>query len=244
MWDGGRVVGGYFLIFLMFLFSMSTCSRRRHRCADVVSNEIVSARGRIMSFTAICLGKAGCNDCAGRGKVCRLGAIRNRCVLIISTMNCRAMRGGIGLTGKREVRIGIAVTPGIGRLKRIMMAASKINQMGGSTFGTMTISTGGLRGDARALTNTLAGIPKMGLHRSNKMKSSVRLCVSNFDKQRIGVFVSKVPRRKTNTTFSLGGIPVGCTSHVRICGNIIPMKFNASTVKKIIGVIAGGRPKG
>lgn len=237
----GTCALGFSLLFFLLLTSLSMRTREEKK---VVSNEVVSARGRAISFTAICLGKADCKKAAGRRNLCRVGTPTNSCALIISTMNCAGIRGGIGLIGSRQVGLGVAVTPRARRLSRIAVISAKMDQIGESTFGTITISAGRLRGAAGGLDSTLAGTPNVGLHRSNKMNSSVRLVLSNFDKGRIGIFVSNIPRRNIKDSFDLGGVPIDFTSHVRMCGNIIPMNFKASTVKNIVGVIAGGGHQG
>lgn len=211
------------------------------RPGAVMSNGMVSGRGRrIMSFTAMCLGNAACKYAAGRRNVCRLRTPTKGCALIISTVKCGAVRGPMALIRNREVGVGMVVSPSIARLNRIMIISGKISHIGHSTFGTVTMSAGRFRGSAGGLDSTLTGTPKVGLHRSKKMNSSVRLVLSNFDNGRIGVFVSNMPRRKMKDSFNLGGVPIGFTSEVRICGKIIPMKFNASTVNNIVGVMAGG----
>lgn len=232
----GTAVLGVSNLFVFLLTMVSTSTRSE----TVVSNGVVSARGRAISFTAICLGNAACNKAAGRRNVCRLGTPTNSCALIMSTVNCGAIRGPIGLANKRETERGVAVAPRSARLSRIIIISGKVDHLGHSTFGTMTLSAGRLRGSGGDLDRTLTGTPKVGIHRSKKINSSVRLALSNFDNGRMGVFVSNIPRRNIKDSFKLGGVPIGFTRHVRVCGNIIPMNFNASTVKNIVGVVAGG----
>lgn len=206
----------------------------------MIANQVISRRGRPCCPITITVRNICVNKCAGRGKICRVGSIPTNDRAVIMS-NVKIGAGGIPV---RIATKGIGQVPSVRvsartrRLRRMrIVKGSRTHQRRRRTCTVSMLSVGGTCGDTTPLGGLLGGISDIHVHRRNNVKSGCGFDLGKFSNGRIGFFLSKVPVSGFKSSFGLTGVSTGVTRHMRMCGKMLPMGLNTSTLKKTIGVI-------
>lgn len=249
----GQILGLMSSVLLLSIVNNRLCTSRGTGMMgrNAVQKHVVSASGRALPNTSVCVRGLGAKIVDSMGNFCAFTGLGPKaCAMGMACIKCTPMRVGVAVPRNGALRESIVLGRKI-RLRRVMVNNTfrKRHHTVGSRGDDLNvggmISTSRMNGfPSSGVKSTLGHVSNVGMRCSRNRTHFKRMHNASTSLDSIAVGNGHVPStRKSAHGMRLSLVPTSVVRAVRIDG-IMASSVSTSTVNKSVGLIAGGSPCG
>ena len=226
-----------FLVFLVFLFSVSAYSQHERHYTSMISGRVISTEKEVVDFATVYLKGTGHGGITNQEGIYHVSAPAGNYTLVVSAGGYKPEeKPGTLLRGQR-VRQNITISPETQQLDEVTVVSTGVSRLKRSAFNAVAVDTKELQNTTKNLSDALAKAPGMKLRESGGVGSDMQLMLDGFSGKHVKVFIDGVPQEGVGSSFGLNNIPVNFADRIEVYKGVVPVGFGTDAIGGVINIV-------
>lgn len=226
-----------FLIFLVFLFSVSVYSQHR-RSGGMISGRVISTvENEVVDFATVYLKGTNRGATTDSQGLYHLRAAEGDYTLVVSAIGYTTVEKKITLKVGERIKLNLTIAPEVTELDEVTVTTSAVSRVNKSAFNAVAIDAKGLHNSTQNLSDALAKVPGLKLRESGGVGSDMVLSLDGFTGKHVKLFIDGVPQEGVGSSFGLNNIPINFADRIEVYRGVVPVGFGTDALGGVINIV-------
>ena len=163
-----------FLVFLVFLFSVSAYSQHERHYTSMISGRVISTEKEVVDFATVYLKGTGHGGITNQEGIYHVSAPAGNYTLVVSAVGYKTVEKPVPLLRGQRGRQNITISPETQQLDEVTVVSTGVSRLKRSAFNAVAVDTKELQNTTKNLSDALAKAPGMKLRESGGVGSDMQ----------------------------------------------------------------------
>lgn len=232
-----------FLVFLAFLFSVSTFSQHG-RSGGMISGRVISTvEKEVVDFATVYLKGTNRGATTDEKGLYHLKAAAGDYTLVVSAIGYTTVEKKVTLKAGERIRVNVTIAPQVTELNEVVVSTSAVSRVNKSAFNAVAIDAKGLHNSTQNLSDALAKVPGLKLREAGGVGSDMILSLDGFSGKHVKLFIDGVPQEGVGSSFGLNNIPINFADRIEVYRGVVPVGFGTDALGGVINIVTNKNRK-
>ena len=232
-----------FLVFLVFLFSVSAFSKHG-RYGGMISGRVISTvEKEVVDFATVYLKGTNRGATTDEKGLYHLKAAAGDYTLVVSAIGYTTVEKKVTLKAGERIRVNVTIAPQVTELNEVVVSTSAVSRVNKSAFNAVAIDAKGLHNSTQNLSDALAKVPGLKLREAGGVGSDMILSLDGFSGKHVKLFIDGVPQEGVGSSFGLNNIPINFADRIEVYRGVVPVGFGTDALGGVINIVTNKNRK-
>ena len=169
-----------FLVFLVFLFSVSAYSQHERHYTSMISGRVISTEKEVVDFATVYLKGTNYGSYTDEKGIYHLKTVEGEYILVVSAVGYQTVEKKVKLAKGERIQVNVTIAPKVKELGEVVVTTSGVGRVNKSAFNAVAVDAKKLHNSTQTLAGALTKVPGVKLRESGGVGSDMQLYIDGF----------------------------------------------------------------
>ena len=212
-----------FLVFLVFLFSVSAYSQHERHYTSMISGRVISTEKEVVKGTNY----GSYTDEKG---IYHLKTVEGEYILVVSAVGYQTVEKKVKLAKGERIKVNVTIAPKVKELGEVVVTTSGVGRVNKSAFNAVAVDAKKLHNSTQTLAGALTKVPGVKLRESGGVGSDMQLYIDGFSGRHVKIFIDGIPQEGAGAAFDLNNVPINYADRIEVYKGVVPVGFGTDAI--------------
>ena len=203
-----------FLVFLVFLFSVSAYSQHERHYTSMISGRVISTEKEVVDFATVYLKGTNYGSYTNEKGIYHLKTVEGEYILVVSAVGYQTVEKKVKLAKGERIQVNVTIAPKVKELGEVVVTTSGVGRVNKSAFNAVAVDAKKLHNSTQTLAGALTKVPGVKLRESGGVGSDMQLYIDGFSGRHVKIFIDGIPQEGAGAAFDLNNVPINYADRI------------------------------
>ena len=231
-----------FLVFLVFLFSVSAYSQHERHYTSMISGRVISTEKEVVDFATVYLKGTNYGSYTDEKGIYHLKTVEGEYILVVSAVGYQTVEKKVKLAKGERIQVNVTIAPKVKELGEVVVTTSGVGRVNKSAFNAVAVDAKKLHNSTQTLAGALTKVPGVKLRESGGVGSDMQLYIDGFSGRHVKIFIDGIPQEGAGAAFDLNNVPINYADRIEVYKGVVPVGFGTDAIGGVINIVTNKQP--
>ena len=226
-----------FLVFLVFLFSVSAYSQHERHYTSMISGRVISTEKEVVDFATVYLKGTNYGSYTDEKGIYHLKTVEGEYILVVSAVGYQTVEKKVKLAKGERIKVNVTIAPKVKELGEVVVTTSGVGRVNKSAFNAVAVDAKKLHNSTQTLAGALTKVPGVKLRESGGVGSDMQLYIDGFCGRHVKIFIDGIPQEGAGAAFDLNNVPINYADRIEVYKGVVPVGFGTDAIGGVINIV-------
>ena len=231
-----------FLVFLVFLFSVSAYSQHERHYTSMISGRVISTEKEVVDFATVYLKGTNYGSYTDEKGIYHLKTVEGEYILVVSAVGYQTVEKKVKLAKGERIKVNVTIAPKVKELGEVVVTTSGVGRVNKSAFNAVAVDAKKLHNSTQTLAGALTKVPGVKLRESGGVGSDMQLYIDGFCGRHVKIFIDGIPQEGAGAAFDLNNVPINYADRIEVYKGVVPVGFGTDAIGGVVNIVTNKQP--
>ena len=231
-----------FLVFLVFLFSVSAYSQHERHYTSMISGRVISTEKEVVDFATVYLKGTNYGSYTNEKGIYHLKTVEGEYILVVSAVGYQTVEKKVKLAKGERIQVNVTIAPKVKELGEVVVTTSGVGRVNKSAFNAVAVDAKKLHNSTQTLAGALTKVPGVKLRESGGVGSDMQLYIDGFSGRHVKIFIDGIPQEGAGAAFDLNNVPINYADRIEVYKGVVPVGFGTDAIGGVVNIVTNKQP--
>ena len=146
-----EMINKCFLVFLVFLFSVSAYSQHERHYTSMISGRVISTEKEVVDFATVYLKGTNYGSYTNEKGIYHLKTVEGEYILVVSAVGYQTVEKKVKLAKGERIQVNVTIAPKVKELGEVVVTTSGVGRVNKSAFNAVAVDAKKLHNSTQTL---------------------------------------------------------------------------------------------